>query len=210
MLLLRSACVIATVVFALVGLSVLFMREKVKQELRAQGLRPVRVRWVPCAWWKWGPRSAAFRVVATDANGNAVQGRCSVYSLNRRITWIPENQPYLPRPMPFPLQVLFAVAGVLLVGWGMRGLFTQSLPVPRAARHSGGETVRGWTAAYASLAMICTAGWCWTAVAWQYARVGREKLFAFAARRFSLAAWLFVWLAVLTAAVLAFQAVPQS
>jgi hypothetical protein len=64
----RNLALVLGIVAVVWALNILMCREWVKRDIRARGLRPVRVRWKPLAWWPlYGP---AFRVRYEDPAGS--------------------------------------------------------------------------------------------------------------------------------------------
>jgi len=73
------------IVAALWALSLVLAREWVKVDLRARGLRPIRVRWRPFTSWPLcGPE---FRIIYADPAGCIHGAHCGFPNWRRRAVW---------------------------------------------------------------------------------------------------------------------------
>jgi hypothetical protein len=181
------------IVLVLVLLTVVWMREQVKKDLWQRGLTPVRVRWVPYAYWA-SVYSTAFSVCYTDQNGRVSRARCCTSTLGpTRVRWVPEDVRYLMTNVGSFGQLILTSIALFLLQFAVRAMLRAELILPASYRYRQPVHVHGWPLTLLCLAALCGAGSLLAQVIFQHDRRNRERTYTLLARGSSLLGWTLLW-----------------
>ena len=195
--LLKGILFIAGFVAVLLFLGLVWVREQVKKDLFAKGLRPIRIRWHPFAYWSplWRP---GFDVIFEDNTGSARKGRCMVcqdWQWRIYVQWVSDDLGYLQKNLGLSWRIVYVVLAGFLIQFGIRSLIKGESIYRVWGKRPGTPPIhiRGSPAILLSLAAFCGAWSLLSQVAFQYDRGNRERLYGLSARAARLLGWLLFW-----------------
>jgi hypothetical protein len=193
--LLKATLFIASFIFVLIFLGIVWAREQVKKDLQRQAFAPISVWWRPFAYWVWW-KETGFVATFVDATGCIQTGRCAVWF--SKVRWIADDVKYLNKILPPAGRLAYLIVSLLLAYLGLRYLVVGELVLPPSWRQPQPRPIylHGWTLILMSLAALCYAASLISAIVYCYHIRANERNYTLIARGFSIISWILFWLSL--------------